>query len=198
MPVEEYQMETTMEKRDHSVSVGEAHLYGMLTPLPFIALLVALFVSVWGWEHLVRESFVALSNGAASIMALLVGVVAHELLHGLAWGYFGRKPLCALKFGFQWKTLTPYAHCKEPLPLDAYRLGSAAPGVVLGFVPAIISVFTGDAGSLLFGLLFTLAAGGDFLVLWLLRAVPAGSLVEDHPTRAGCFVLESKPVALGV
>jgi hypothetical protein len=190
-------METAVEKRDLSVSMGEAHLYGMLTPLPFIALLVMLFVMGWGWEHLLWRSLAALDNGVASMAALVIGVVAHELLHGLAWGYFGRKPLCALKFGFQWKTLTPYAHCKEPLSLDAYRLGSVTPGVALGIIPGIMGVYTGDAGTFLFGLLFTLAAGGDFLVLWLLRSVPAGSLVEDHPTRAGCYVVEAQ-VAVGV
>jgi hypothetical protein len=41
-----------------------------------------------------------------------------------------------------------------------------------------------------FGLLFTFAAGGDALVLWLLRGVAPHRLVEDHPTRAGCFVWE--------
>ena len=34
------------------------------------------------------------------------------------------------------------------------------------------------------------AAGGDWLVLWLLRGVSPGAFVEDHPTRAGCYVLE--------
>jgi hypothetical protein len=32
----------------------------------------------------------------------------------------------------------------------------------------------------------TFCAGGDLLVLLLLRGVPANALVEDHPTRAGC------------
>ncbi|HET6528317.1 MAG TPA: hypothetical protein VFG39_06165, partial [Balneolaceae bacterium] len=40
-----------------------------------------------------------------------------------------------------------------------------------------------------FGLLFTLAAGGDILILWLLRKVDDGLLVQDHPDLVGCVVL---------
>ena len=35
-------------------------------------------------------------------------------------------------------------------------------------------------------LVFVLAAGRDLVVLWLIRRVPAGRMVRDHPTRAGC------------
>lgn len=35
------------------------------------------------------------------------------------------------------------------------------------------------------------SAGGDWLILWLIRNVKAGSLVEDHPSKAGCYVLEA-------
>ena len=44
-----------------------------------------------------------------------LGIVAHEAIHGLSWAYFSGRPLSAVKFGFQVKTLTPYAHCKEPI-----------------------------------------------------------------------------------
>jgi hypothetical protein len=40
-----------------------------------------------------------------------------------------------------------------------------------------------------FSLIHTAAAGGDWLILWLIRGVKAGSLVEDHPSNAGCYVL---------
>ena len=38
---------------------------------------------------------------------------------------------------------------------------------------------------LTFGLFFILAAGGDILILWLLRNVKSSSFVQDHPTRVG-------------
>jgi hypothetical protein len=37
----------------------------------------------------------------------------------------------------------------------------------------------------------SISAGRDWLILWLIRHVKAGMLVEDHRTNAGCYVLES-------
>ncbi|HEX5807060.1 MAG TPA: DUF3267 domain-containing protein, partial [Anaerolineales bacterium] len=115
----------------------------------------------------------------------------HELIHGISWVLFGHKPFSSVKFGFQWKTLTPYAHLKEPVKVNAYRLGAFLPGFVLGILVYSLSLVLGDGNLFLFGLLHTAAAGGDWLVLWLLRKVKSGTLVEDHPTHAGCYVIES-------
>src|SRR5690606_25530349 len=118
------------------------------------------------------------------------GVLAHEALHALAWRLAGRVPAETVRLGFQWKTLTPYAHCAVPMAAGPYRIGAAVPGVVLGVLPALLGLATGSGALFLFGLLFTLAAGGDALILWLLRDVPADRLVADHPERAGCYVYD--------
>jgi hypothetical protein len=106
------------------------------------------------------------------------------------WALFARKPLSTFKLGFQWASLTPYAHSREPMDILPYRIGSFAPGLVLGIIPWLISLFNGDVLLFLFGFLYTSAAGGDFLILWLLRRVKPNTLVEDHPTNAGCYVFE--------
>ncbi|MGB8982049.1 MAG: DUF3267 domain-containing protein, partial [Anaerolineales bacterium] len=62
--------------------------------------------------------------------------------------------------------------------------------LILGILPYLVSLFTGNGCLFWFGLLNTAAAGGDFLILWLIRKVKSGRLVEDHPTHAGCYVLE--------
>jgi len=68
-------------------------------------------------------------------------------------------------------------------------MGGAAPGILVGILPYLIGLLTGDLLWALWGYLFTLAASGDWIVLWLLRKIPRQSLVEDHPTRAGCTVI---------
>jgi hypothetical protein len=88
------------------------------------------------------------------------------------------------------QSLTPYAHLKEPIEVNAYRWGAFMPGLVLGLLPALVGILTGNGFLIAFGLLFVSAAGGDLLILWLIRKVPAGRMVEDHPTNAGCYVLE--------
>ena len=133
------------------------------------------------------------ANMAAYGFLLLFGILLHELIHMLAWALFAKKSIKAFKLGFQWKSLTPYAHCKEPMDIQPYRTGSFAPGLLLGLLPWFISLFTGDILLFFFGLLYTTAAGGDFLILWIIRNVKPNTLVEDHPTNAGCYVIEQSP-----
>jgi hypothetical protein len=176
-------------KRDLSVSPAAANVYSLATGLPPMLLLMSLFLARWGLVPLF-EALMEFGRPLSILPALVVGTIVHELIHGLAWAYFAGKPWSAIHIGFQWKTFTPYAHCREPMDIRAYRLGGVMPGLVLGIIPAVIGILTGNGWLHWFGLLFTLAAGGDFLVLWLLRGVRPGQLVEDHPTRAGCYVLE--------
>jgi len=37
---------------------------------------------------------------------------------------------------------------------------------------------------------FTVAAGGDAMILWSLRKEDRGALVLDHPSNAGCSIVE--------
>ena len=69
-------------------------------------------------------------------------------------------------------------------------LGILGGGLLLGILPYLFSLLLADGNLFWFGLFHTSAAGGDWLILWLLRNIRAGSLVEDHPTHAGCYVLE--------
>ncbi len=186
-------MTPTSTRRDVSLSFIQANLYGLVLPLPPVALLVWLYIQRWGLGSLAGgtlEMVINITDALLAIGVILVGLVAHEALHGLTWAYFV-KSFEPIKFGFDWKTLTPYCHIKDPLPVNAYRLGGLMPGLALGFVPALIGWLTGQVGLFAFGLLFILGAGGDLLVLWLLRRVKPDAWVEDHPSRVGCVVIEN-------
>lgn len=132
----------------------------------------------------------ALVYGVGAVV-LAAGVVAHELLHGFSFVLLGRQPLSNVKLlGFQKETLTPYSQCLIPVRATVYRWAVAMPGLVLGVIPSLVGIATGNGWALLFGLFFVLAAAGDALILWLLRRVGGDKLVEDHPQRAGCYVIE--------
>jgi len=174
------------QKRDVSVSMEQANIYGIAFALPAAILQVAGFSLVYG-----IQAFAPTWNLAFLVLAVLLGIFLHELIHGLAWMFFGKKPRSAIQFGFMWKTFSPYAHCTEPLGVGAYRLGTFMPGLLLGILPFVIAMLTGSGDLIWFSLFHTSAACGDWLILWLLRSVPADALVEDHPTRAGCYVIEN-------
>lgn len=176
------------DKQDLSIPLDQvgisALLMGLLPTLPFIIA----FGLGWGWRAALDGFDAFFGTFGLFWLAVLGGIVVHELLHGFTWMVAGRKPLQAMKYGVQWKTGTPYAHSTEPLPAWAYRLGVLMPALVLGFAPMLAGLATANGWLLFFGVIFTIAAGGDFLVLWLLRGVDGRSLVADHPENAGCFV----------
>ena len=178
-------------KRDLSISMARANIVVIFVSIPVAILQFAIFFLVHG----LRKMETTLGLGLF-LVVLFLGVLAHELIHGLAWVIFGGKSFSAIKFGFQWKTLTPYAHLKEPVEINAYRIGGFMPGFFLGILPYIMSIVLGDGNLFWFGLIHTAAAGGDWLILWLIRNVKAGSQVEDHPTNAGCYVIE--PESAGI
>lgn len=174
-------------KRDFSISMARANIIVLVASIPvFIAQSVIFFAS----QNV--DNIGLTFNPDLVAIAIILGIATHEIIHGLGWMIFGRKPLSAIKFGFQWKTLTPYAHLKEPVEVSVYRIGTFMPGFILGLLPYILSLLFNDGNLFWMGLFHTAGAGGDWLVLWLLRNVKNGMLVEDHPTHAGCYVIEPK------
>lgn len=128
------------------------------------------------------------SLGFMFFFMLIAGIVLHELIHGLVFGLFAKDGFKSIRFGVMWKMLTPYCHCKEPLKIKHYFAGALMPAFLLGIVPAVISWFNGNSGWLLFGIFFTAAAAGDFMVVYVLRREDRNNLVQDHPSEAGCYV----------
>lgn len=176
-------------KSDYSITMIRAQT----ASLPFGLFSVAeffIFAALWGFEPVKDASDMLLPWYFFPVF--VAGIAAHELIHGLSWKLAAGLPFEKIKFGFQVKTLTPYAHCMVPVAKSAYVIGTLMPVIVLGFIPFFISLATGNGWILIIGILFTFAAVGDFLIVWLIRSVPWNKLVEDHPENAGCFVYDSE------
>ena len=176
-------------KRDLSISMARANVIGVGLFIPAAALLTLPYLALWGSNRFLAAWLVVGDNLLVALGVVVVGVVVHELIHGLSWQVFGKKPRSAIKYGFKLKTLTPYAHCTEPMAARAYRLGAAMPGLLLGVLPWLYGLVVANGPAFLFGLLFTIAALGDAMILWLLRRVEPDAQVIDHPSRAGCYVI---------
>jgi len=172
-------------KKDISIPMSEAAGKSLLIAAPIAIIQAVSFFLIHGLPAIPTDT-----NLTVYGFLLLFGIFIHELIHMFAWAIFARKPLSVFKLGFQWESLTPYAHCKVPMDIRSYRIGSVAPGLLLGILPWLISLFTGDILLFIFGLLYTTAAGGDFFILWIIRNVKPNTLVEDHPTNAGCYIIE--------
>jgi hypothetical protein len=174
---------------DYSVPIAEAYFKMLLISAPLIGSLAFLYLLLWGWASFIT-GLMDFSSWLSLLLALLIGVPLHELIHGLAWMCLGKLPRERVRFGFQWRTLTPYTHLKVPITARIYRWGTFAPALILGFLPSGLALVTGNGWLITFGLFYLFAAGGDLLVLWLLREVEGSALVLDHPSNAGCYVLK--------
>jgi hypothetical protein len=185
-PSADIEHDGAFRRLDRSVSLLKANVMMVYFAVPSVLLLGGVYVWIWGYHRLV---WVLMGGYTVSLIALLAGIVVHEAIHGITWKIAARKPASTIRFGFHWKTLTPYAHCRESMPAGAYRMGAVMPLLLLGVLPSVAAIVWGQGGLMAFGLFFTFAAGGDMLILWLIRDLPSDALVEDHPIRAGCSVL---------
>jgi hypothetical protein len=160
---------------------------GTLLSLPLFALLIA--AGLWPYEalHGTEALSIALDRtGGVGFLAVFAGgIVIHELLHGWGWSLAPGVSRADVSYGFQWKTLTPYAHLETALPARSYRVGTAMPGLVLGVAPVLLGTALQWPVVAGYGAVLLSLACGDLLILLRIWRLPADALVRDHPVRFG-------------
>lgn len=178
------------------------NFYGVLAFVPIIILYVVPYYLIWNQEisidrfkKVVAENELLeniFSYSFSLLFIMILGIVAHELIHGITFSFFTKRGFKSIKFGIVWKMLTPYCHCKEPLLVKHYIIGGIMPAIILGFLPFIYSLITGNLLWLVFAIFFTAAAIGDFYIIFILRNENKNSMVLDHPSEVGCFIYREK------
>jgi hypothetical protein len=164
------------------VMVIAAAIFG----LPFYAL----------WAESIQSN--AAENSALSTMKtmmvcfvlLFFGIILHELIHGAFFALFAKGRFKSVQFGIlpSAKLFTPYCHCKEKLRINHYRMAILMPLLIMGIIPAIISLITGNIYLLLWSIVFITAACGDILIFLKTLKEKRDTWIFDHPTEAGYFL----------
>ena len=124
------------------------------------------------------------------MIVLVVGIIVHELIHGLTWGLYAKSKFKSISFGVMWKMLTPYCHCSEPLKVPHYAIGALMPLITLGLIPAVVAICIKSLFWLNMSIIFIAAAAGDIMNVWNLRKEKRNNMILDHPTEAGYLVYE--------
>ena len=170
-----------MEKK--TIDIHKASNLALLLFLAFAIIFGLPFYLIW-------KPLLAFSWQCILIFGVLfiIGVVVHELIHCFVYGLFAKNGFKSIRFGVLWEYLTPYCHCSEPVKLKHYIIGALMPALILGFLPATVSLLNGSLMLLILGVIFISAAAGDFYIVWILRKESMRSLVQDHPSEPGCFI----------
>ena len=180
------------QKEKLTINLVWANIFSLLLIVPIAFILGLPYYLLWIDDiDAIFSLFKNLINSIGLLGFFLItifGVIIHELIHGVTWARYTDNGFKSIRFGVLWKMLTPYCHCKEPLRVKHYVMGAIAPAIILGFIPSVVAIIIGNFGLLIFGLTFTLAAVGDFLIINLLRKENKDDFVEDHPSEAGCYI----------
>ena len=170
---------------EYTMGIGKINLIAVVLIFPITAVLLIPFILIWDYSVYERGQQIFMHY---FLVILLAGVVVHELLHGITWGYYAKRGMRSIKFGIKWKYLTPYCHCKEPLKAKHYRIGGIMPLLIMGILPSVVAYVTGNGVFLSFGIFFSWAAGGDIIALFMLRKFDRNIFISDHPKKMGFYI----------
>ena len=173
-------------REDATISILKANIMVFATSIPICILLGVLFALVNADGGSGNLSSKAMK--AVFILGFLLSILVHEGLHGLGWVGSCKNGWKSIRFGMMWKSLTPYCNCKEVLSVGRYYIGLLTPVTVLGLLPSLAAVVTGNVMVLALGLINILLAGGDLAIGLVIRKyIGKDARLFDHPSECGCL-----------
>ncbi|MBV5282953.1 MAG: DUF3267 domain-containing protein [Paludibacter sp.] len=192
--IEEYKKELL------TLDLMKANLYAIFTIIPVLILYGVPFILLWRhtFSKMELKNFIdsynlgIWGNMSFILLVITIGIITHELIHGITWAMFTKNGFKSIKVGVLWKMLTPYCHCSEPLKVKHYIAGGIMPAIILGLFPFVYSLFTGNVLWLFFSIFFTMSAVGDLMIVNLVRKEDMNNFVLDHPSEVGCYVFKKE------
>ena len=179
------------KKTDLTISIVKANLFVFLLAIPVVAIGVFLFA----WKNPISLLTPTPHGSLLFVVLFIVLIVVHEFIHGLTWSLYAEHHFKDIEFGFMKEYLTPYCTCTTPLPKSHYIMGALMPCIVLGILPTAIGILLGSSLFFWIGIIMTLSAGGDIMIVWKVLAFKKQDesevvLIYDHPTQAGSVIFE--------
>ena len=176
--------------RKVSIDIVKANIFACVILVVSTIILLVPFVLIWKDKKPISELIGGMGEWIIAFLLMFVGIVVHELIHGLTWACFAKSGWKSISFGVIWKLLTPYCHCDEPMRIRGYITGAMMPFFILGIIPAVVALFIGSLPMLAWGIFFIAAAAGDIWMTWLLTKEDPNNMVLDHPSEAGFYIID--------
>jgi len=182
---------------DATVSVVKANVMAFVTTIPFLIVLIPIFMLLHSGEAKGQE-FMQVFTFPRSLWMLagmFLSVPIHEFLHGFGWHFFCQNQWKSIQFGVMWEVLTPYCYCGEALNLSQYYIGLLMPCMILGVVISLIGIITGSMFWFVTGIYNIILAGGDLTIGCILFKYirnKSEKKILDHPSECGCTAFLKK------
>ena len=105
--------------------------------------------------------------------------MAHVLLlHALFFGIFSPKGFRSISF-VKHKGGIRFCHCNEPIRMWQYRTTCFLPILLLGILPLLYGMATGNYYFTLFGTFLLIGSMDDICILWKLRSFSKDAFIND-------------------
>lgn len=124
------------------------------------------------------------------LTAVIVLFTFHELLHALAFMLFGHRSWSAFKFGWHWRQLVAYCHCRQPVTIRAFRYGALAPLATLGSLTILATLLYPAIWLAVAAATHLAGCAGDVWVFASSRQFPDNFLFSDFPDKIGGQVFQ--------
>lgn len=176
--------------RKVAIDIVKANVFAVVIMVVAAVVFLVPFFLIWKDRKPISELLGGFGDWSIALVLMFVGIAVHELIHGATWACFAKSGWKSISFGIMWKLLTPYCHCDEPMHIPGYMCGAMMPCITLGIIPAIVALFIGSMPLLVWGIFFIAAAAGDIWMTWLLTKENPKSMVLDHPSEAGFYIID--------
>ena len=107
--------ENEVKGRKVAIDIVKANIFAVA--IMVVAAIVFLVPFFWLWKDKkpISELLGGFGDWSITFILVIVGIVVHELIHGLTWACYAKSGWKSISFGVMWKLLTPYCHCDEPM-----------------------------------------------------------------------------------
>lgn len=173
------------EEREMKISMGKLNLLSI--PLALVIFFNVYAFYDWIWNVSIMDE----STGYVILLGILIGMVLHELIHGIVAAKYADKGWKSVSFGVMWKYLAAYCHCNELLMVRHYRAVILMPSIV-AFLVLIVSTLCGLADLVCISAIMLVGGIGDFTICYRLRKEAADVLVYDYPNKVGGAIFVPK------
>ena len=99
--------EQEVKGRKVAIDIVKANIFAVVIMVVAAIVFLVPFFWIWKDKKPTSELLGGFGDWGTAFILMFVGIVVHELIHGLTWAYYAKSGWKSISFGVMWKLLTP-------------------------------------------------------------------------------------------